>query len=892
MGLFPDTSWKKHALLTPQCGLCKLDRGCKSPKMRVTGDGRAGVLIVAEAPGAEEDERGIQLVGTTGSYLEDTLQKIGVDMRRDCWLTNSLICRPQDSADPTDDQLEWCRPNLQNTIDELKPSTIIPLGVHAIKSLLTPIYRDEQGYAMARWAGWRIPCQQPNAWICPTYHPSYVIQQRDAYESARRALWPVLQSMWERHLAAAFASPSSPWLEPPNYATKVRIIYDDAEAANAVMKLLQVTCEDVPIAIDIETNMLKPDLDEARIVSCAVSSGEYGMTVSFPWLPAVRDAVRLLISSGKPFEAFNLKFEERWFRKEFGHGVNRWCNDKMLRAHWEDCGQGICGLGFQALVKLGQLPYYEHISQYLESGGGTREEQDSAGAAPGLAALWRIGCPTGGGPVSKHVLVGEANPTAGTRHTPYSTRRVPGSVQIMTPQPQTEEAYQLLQQGSEALAEVESSGIRIDTDYLQRTIRDVRHRISEMREQLKDTDFWATWKKRYGADANLQSHPQMGDILFNVMGFASKSKTATGRHKTDVESLEGVDHPFIKEWVRLSKLEKLDGTYLTGLQRETVNGYLHPSFNLHTVSTYRGSCSLPNFQNLPIRDGKIAALLRTAFIPRDGHLLVENDFKGIEVCGAAVYCKDPVLIDYIKDSKKDMHRDNAMRLFLIDNPKMVSKDARYVAKNQFTFPEFYGSYYIDVAQGLWQGMLEKNLQCGGLAMADWLYQRGVFELGDCNPKKPPRPGTFEEVVEDFEDWYWHRQYVIYSQWKKDWHASYLRTGGFSSLTGFYYEGLFERNQVLNYPIQGTAFHFLLWVMIRMVSWLKKKRMRSRVVGQIHDSLIGDVHESEKDEYLAKVKELVTVKLPEYWTWINVPLSVEAELTEVGGNWHQKKQIEL
>lgn len=458
--------------------------------------------------------------------------------------------------------------------------------------------------------------------------------------------------------------------------------------------------------------------------------------------------------------------------------------------------------------------------------------------------------------------------------------------------PQTEEAYQLLHDGAVALAEVEAAGIRVDEPYLDRITSETVARIREIRVRIEASEVWATWRRKFGRDANMQSKPQLADILFKEMGFRSHSQTATGREKTDVEALERIDHPFVQDYVRHEKLSKLNGTYLQGIKRELVGGLLHPFFHLHKVSTYRSSSSDPNFQNLPIRDGEIAEMLRTAFVPRPGHLLIENDFKGIEVCASACYNRDPVLVEYIRDPTKDMHRDCAMALFFVDDPKKLHKDARYVAKNQFVFPGFYGSYYIQMAAGIWQGLQEKRVQHEGMPMLEWLAKNGVMELGDCDPRSTPRPGTFEAHVKEYEDWYWNTKYTAYTQWKRDWHEAYQRTGGFMSLTGFYYEGIFERNQVLNYPIQGSAFHWLLWVLIRMVKWLKKSNMRSRVVGQIHDSIIGDVHEKERDDYLAKIKELVTEGLAKYWDWICVPLSVEAEVTPVDGNWFQKKEVKI
>lgn len=458
--------------------------------------------------------------------------------------------------------------------------------------------------------------------------------------------------------------------------------------------------------------------------------------------------------------------------------------------------------------------------------------------------------------------------------------------------PQTEDAYQLMHEGAVALAQVEAAGMRVDTAYLDRTIRETARRIGELRDAIYTSDVWSRWRRKYGSDANLGSKPQLGDILFNEMGFTSKERTATGKYKTDVEALGGIDHPFVRDYGDLAKLDKLHGTYLLGLQREVVNGYVHPFFHLHTVVTYRSSSSDPNFQNIPIRDPVIGKLIREAFIPRDRHLIIENDFKGIEVAASWPYHQDPRWLGYLEDPSTDMHRDAAMKLFMVDDPKKISKEARHTGKDGFVFPTFYGAWYIKCAPDIWANMEARKLAVDGVPMREHLRKHGIMELGDCDPNREPREGTYEKHVREFERWYWFTQYPVYSQWKKDWYADYQRTGGFSSLTGFYYEGVFDRNQVLNYTIQGTAFHWLLWVLTRLVSWLKKNKMRSRVVGQIHDSILGDVHEDEKDVYLAKVKELVTVGLPRYWDWICVPLTVEAEITDVNGNWFKKRSVPI
>ena len=115
---------------------------------------------------------------------------------------------------------------------------------------------------------------------------------------------------------------------------------------------------------------------------------------------------------------------------------------------------------------------------------------------------------------------------------------------------------------------------------------------------------------------------------------------------------------------------------------------------------------------------------------------------------------------------------------------------------------------------------------------------------------------------------------------------------FDTLTGFRIEGLYKRNEVINYPVQGSAFHWLLWSLIRIQKLLKKYKMKSLLVGQIHDSIVGDVHKKELRDYLDIVKQVMTIDVRKHWEWIIVPLRIEAEVAPVGGSWFDKKEVKI
>lgn len=343
--------------LIPKCGECGLFKGCISPKMPLTGEGRKGALVIAEAPGAQEDQDNTQLVGKAGQTLRSILNSIGVDLDRDCWKTNSIICRPEDNRSPSSNEIDYCRPNLFREIRDLNPRVIIPMGAAAVYSLLGSLWRSDVG-AIGRWVGWKIPDQQLNAWICPTWHPSYVLRTEEERNG------PVVKLWFQRHLEQAFGLGGRPWVVgPPEFEKEVRIVIDPYEAADWIREKLD---EGGLFSFDYETDRLKPDAEESGIVSCAICwKGKE--TIAYPWTGNAIEATRDFLVSDAPKIGANCKFEDRWSRKELGVSVRNWVWDGMVNAHALDTRPGITSVKFQAYIRLGQKPWGEHIKPYLES---------------------------------------------------------------------------------------------------------------------------------------------------------------------------------------------------------------------------------------------------------------------------------------------------------------------------------------------------------------------------------------------------------------------------------------------------------------------------------------------------------------------------------------------
>ncbi len=367
VGFFGDLKWSKQKVplpLVPQCGLCQLDKKCLTPKMPPTGKGKQRVLIVAEAPGQNEDRKGIQLKGNAGMELVKLLDMIDVNMRRDCWLTNAIICRPMDGGGknrkPLPKEVGWCRPNLSRTILELQPDVIIPLGGVAMLSLIPLAWRTGEVDKVGTWVGWQIPSSKLNAWICPTYHPSYLLRSEGQEKLASNT--QVIELHMIKHLKGAFALKGKPWLKPPDWRARVRVEMDAERAAAGIVGYMD---KGKPLAFDYETNMLKPDSPLARILCCSISDGE--TSLAFPWHGAVVPQMKKFLQSKVPKISANLEMEERWTRRILHTAVRNWDWDTVSGAHWRDCRHGICSLKFQAFVLLGAEDYSSHLDPYMEA---------------------------------------------------------------------------------------------------------------------------------------------------------------------------------------------------------------------------------------------------------------------------------------------------------------------------------------------------------------------------------------------------------------------------------------------------------------------------------------------------------------------------------------------
>jgi DNA polymerase-1 len=453
--------------------------------------------------------------------------------------------------------------------------------------------------------------------------------------------------------------------------------------------------------------------------------------------------------------------------------------------------------------------------------------------------------------------------------------------------PNTQEAYQLMHDGALAMSNAEQAGFHIDMEYVERKKAFLVKKMQRTEDQFKATDFFKHWQHTSKNKVNIHSPQQLSNFLYKIKKIDVGNLTASGQGSTNEETLKQLNIPELNLLLETTRFKK-PWDVLNGFANEQIDGVVHPFYNLHLVRSFRSSSDSPNFQNIPKRDEEVMQLCRRAIFPRPGHQFLEIDYSGIEVRINACINKDPKLVKYVSDPKSDMHRDVAIQLFLLDKlDKSLPEHSnlRYIAKNGFVFPEFYGSYWKNVAD---------QIACnhGKLGYGKWLPNQGIAmpegTLSDHFLSKGIKTLTmFEEHVKKIEADFWGKRFKVYSEWKNQNWDDYKKNGYVDLPTGFRCSGVMDKKQVNNYPGQGSAFHCLLWSFIQLDKTRISQGWDAKLVGQIHDSIIVDVAPREL-EHVAKVARRITTQaLPQAWEWINVPLDVEMELCPVDGSWADK-----
>jgi DNA polymerase-1 len=392
----------------------------------------------------------------------------------------------------------------------------------------------------------------------------------------------------------------------------------------------------------------------------------------------------------------------------------------------------------------------------------------------------------------------------------------------------------------EVLKGMEQEGIAIDSEGLLEYSK-------ELEASLIDLD--TSIKQEAGMEFNIDSPRQLGQVLFDHMEITTKAKkTKTGQYATGEDVLQKLKHthaivPMILEY---RQLRKLKNTYVDPLPTlvDKVDGRIHTSYMQTVAATGRLSSHNPNLQNIPIRSDK-GKEIRKSFVSRGPeYKLMAADYSQIELRIIAALSGDANMIEAFK-SGQDIHASTAAKVFHVSLDE-VTREQRSSAK-AVNFGIIYGQSAFGLAQNL--GISRKEAK----AIIDAYFSQYPTIKGymDDAVSKAREQGYVETIMQ-------RRRYL------KDINSANAVVRGFA-----------ERNAV-NAPIQGSAADIIKMAMIGVDGAMKEAKMKSKMLLQVHDELVFDVHVSEIDQLQKLVKDEMESAVE-----LVVPMEVEMEVAD---NW--------
>lgn len=391
------------------------------------------------------------------------------------------------------------------------------------------------------------------------------------------------------------------------------------------------------------------------------------------------------------------------------------------------------------------------------------------------------------------------------------------------------------------LADMESEGVRLDVEFLKSLSHELENDIKNLEHKIYEAA---------GEKFNIASPKQLGDILFDKLkiGGVKQKKTKTGQYATGEEILSylALSSPFVQEILDWRQLVKLQNTYVTALPQQVCSrtGRVHTDYMQAVAATGRLSSNNPNLQNIPIRTER-GRQIRKAFIARDeNHTLISADYSQIELRIIAALSGEQNMINSFRNGE-DIHKSTAAKVFNVPLEE-VTREQRSHAKT-VNFGIIYGVSAFGLSN-------QTNLTRSESATLIDAYYNSYPQLRNYIQEQVQiaRENGFVQTISG------RRRYL------KDINSQNAMVRGGA-----------ERNAV-NAPIQGSAADIIKIAMINIHKKLKSEGWKSRMLLQVHDELVFDVHNDE----LEKIQPMIRHEMENAFV-MDVPLEVDMG---IGKNW--------
>jgi DNA polymerase-1 len=390
------------------------------------------------------------------------------------------------------------------------------------------------------------------------------------------------------------------------------------------------------------------------------------------------------------------------------------------------------------------------------------------------------------------------------------------------------------------LYDMEKEGIRVKPEELKAYGDRLTGRIGELEQQIyrqAETEF------------NINSPKQLGEILFDKLKLPGGKKTKTG-YSTAADVLEKLapDYPIVSDILEYRGLAKLKSTYADGLSAYIgENDRIHSTFNQTITATGRISSTEPNLQNIPMRM-ELGRQIRKVFVPREGYLFTDADYSQIELRVLAHMSEDKQLIEaYQMD--EDIHKITASKVFHTPFEEVTDLQRRNAKAVNF-----------GIVYGISSFGLSQDLSISKKEAAEYIEQYFATYPG----------------IKSFLD-------RTVAEAKKNGYVTTMfgrrRPVPELSSSNFMQRSFGER-VAMNSPIQGTAADIIKIAMLRVWRRLKKEKLSSKLILQVHDELLIETREEEKEQVRRILEE-------EMKGAAELAVSLEIDL-HTGYDWYEAK----
>ncbi len=881
---------KRHKVtkLKGGCESCGAYHNCANGKFGISGSGENGIMIIDGIVSTQEEDTGVPFSGITQKYLRDRLAKYNVVLE-ECWYVHSIRCFvPRDhkgKPKATTPMRNGCRDLVWQEIKEKNPKKVILLGEEAVAAIFGEDASESRiGNGNAeRYYGWKIPYSKTECYVFPNYSPEFPLESLGRKQNMLKKfnnLRPEKKPLWEWECLKKddnfrirdlyfkkYLKEAIEWKKeytPFNYKDYCVSIETEKEAIAIINNF------NTPgtLAVDIETNNLKPYSDESKIYTVSLSDGR--VSYGFNWYNSeeFKDALRRILTNPEiKWVIANVGMEAVWFTEMLGIQIANVFWDTVIASHMiSPTVKRGNSLKFCTLKYEGIIGYDNSVHEQLIGKHGDKPQY----------ALNEI-----------HTVPERVRNIYCAADSLFTMKVMFHQKAFYAKEPKMYELFRTYMRGAVLFSKTSYRGFHVNETKLIDNMSVAENAIFEIEGKIAKCEEIKQWDRLHpDKPFKVTSGDYLRELFFDILGFDTHKRTAEGKKSTDADVLKVIaEKSALASLILERSTQEKILEVLTGIKKNTMKGKIHPEILLFTASTGRSSSQNPGFQNLPLHNPVYSEAIRSVLEAAPGKEIVDFDFSALEArLGYSIH-KDPLIkaeLDgadghtvtagvVFQDVEKATQR--IAELMSPEKDSFTEEELNKVFKDEIrrpsktcTFAWQYGASAQRIYESLWNEAFED-------------YHKQYFaELGYDTSEK------FKKLCAEMTDTYWEK-YGTLKNWREDSWEEYLNTGRVYSVCGWRMTGICSKNLICNSLVQGVGLYITLLAALKIEDDFQELEVESEYILSVHDAGyygIDPVEYFEKD-LKSVIMNGMTNYINETVEWLLLGMNADEEYSM--GNWH-------